>query len=307
MIANFFKKSEAANVFNILILLFIFYLSATFFIIEYELSFNFLINKLLILICLLLFVLIVDFIIKKNSLTQDNSYAILLIVLLLGTFTEAMFVQNIVISNIGLLLGFRKIYSLRSGIKTRQKLFDAGFWIGIATLIYSWSILYLLLVYVGIIVFRKLELKNLLTPIIGLSTPIFIYFSYHFYFDTLWIFYSKFNVEYSLNFNPYNRLILLIPLSYLVLVLLVSTIVLTPKIALVSNKLKFLWAVLLNHLLISTVIVIMSPFKSGSELLFLFFPAAIIITNLLQRSPSLIFKNLILYLFLIISVGAQFL
>ena len=105
-------------------------------------------------------VLIVNFIVKKNSLTQDNSYVILIFVLLLGTFSETMFANSIVFASIGLLLGFRKIYSLRSGINTKQKLFDAGFWVGISTIIYSWSILYILLIYVGIIVFRKQSFKN---------------------------------------------------------------------------------------------------------------------------------------------------
>ncbi len=307
MIAKFFNKSEPANIFNILILLFLYYVAAMFFIHNYEFSFSFLVHKIIIFLSLLLFVLIINFIIKKNSLTQDNSYAVLLIVFLLGTFSETMFVNSIVFANIGLLLGFRKIYSLRSGINTKQKLFDAGFWIGISTIIYSWSILYILLIYVGIVVFRKLSLKNILIPIIGISTPILIYFSYHFYFDTSEIFYSKFNIEYSFIFNSYSQQKLLIPLIFLVFILLVSTIILTPKIVLVSNKLKSLWTALLNHLLISTIIVVMSPVKSGSEMLFLLFPAAIIITNFIQKSQSSIYKNLILYLFLIISVGVYLL
>lgn len=307
MIASFFNKSEPANIFNILILLFLYYLAATFFIHNYEFSFSFLLNNIIILLCLLLMLLIINFIIIKNNLTQDNSYAVLLIVFLLGTFSQTMFVNVIVFTNIGLLLGFRKIYSLRSGINTKQKLFDAGFWIGISTIIYSWSILYILLIYVGIVVFRKLSLKNIMIPIIGISTPVLIYFSYHFYFDTLEIFYNKFNIEYSFIFNSYSQQKLLFPLIFLVFFLLVSTIILTPKIVLVSNKLKFLWAVLLNHLLISTIIVVMSPVKSGSEMLFLLFPAAIIITNLLQKIQSSVFKNLILYLFLIISIGVYML
>lgn len=307
MIANFFKKTKLVNIFYILILLFLYYLSAIILTNDYEFSLGLLFNKLSVFLCLLLLVLIVNFIIRKNNLTQDNSYAILLLVLLLGTFYETMFTNNIVFANIGLLLGFRKIYSLRSGLNTKQKLYDAGFWIGISTILYSWSILYVLLIYVGIIVFRKLSLKNVLIPFIGLITPVLIYFTYHFYFDTLVIFYDKFKMGYSLVFNLYNHLRLLLPLSFLVILLLVSTAVLTPKIVLVSNKLKFLWIVLLNHLLISTVLVVLSPVKNGSEMLFLLFPAVIIITNLLQKSQSSIFKNLILYLFLIISVGVYFL
>ena len=72
-----------------------------------------------------LFLLIVNFIVKKNKLTKDNLYALLLIVFLLGTFPEAMFSYSIVLANMALIFGFRKIYSLRSGLDTKLKLFDA--------------------------------------------------------------------------------------------------------------------------------------------------------------------------------------
>ena len=307
MIANFFNKSKPANAFNILILLFLYYVTASFLIHNYEFSFVFLIKKMLFFFWLILFVLIVNFIIKKNSLTQDNSYALLLIVFLGGTFSETMFSNSIVFSNIALLLGFRKIYSLRSGIRTKQKLFDAGFWVGISAIIYPASLLYGGLIYVAIVVFKRLDLKNLVIPVIGLATPTLIYFTYHYYFETLAVFNNKLTLEYSLDFNPYYQLKLLGPIAIVVVILLMAVFALTPKIILVSNKFKSLWIVLLNHLVISIVLVVLSPVKSGSEMLFLLFPAAIIITNLLQKSQSPIFKNVILYLFLSISVCVYFL
>jgi len=129
------------------------------------------------------FLMIVNFIVKKNKLTKDNLYALLLIVFLLGTYPEAMFSYRIVLTNMVLIFGFRKIYSLRSGLDTKLKLFDACFWIGIATLLYSWSIFYLLLVYVGMIIHQKLTVKNLFIPIVGFMAPILIYFTYCLYFE----------------------------------------------------------------------------------------------------------------------------
>ncbi len=307
MIANFFNKTKPINIFNILILLFLYYSTAVFLLSNYELSILFLAKKLGFYLLLILLVLVINFIIKKNKLTQDNSFALLLIVFLLGTFSETMFSNNIVITNITLLLGFRKIYSLRSGLRTKQKLFDAGFWVGISTLLNVWSIIYVWLIFVGIVNFRKLSLKNLIIPIVGLATPIFIYFSYNFYFETSAIFYDKFTFYYSLIFSSYNQLKLLIPITFLSAILLWSVVTVTPKVVLVSNKLKFSWNVLLNHLLISIVLVVSAPIKNGSEMLFLVFPVAIIITNLLQKSNSTTFKNLILYVFLIISLGVYFL
>ncbi len=307
MIANFFNKTKPINIFNIVMLLFLYYSTTIFLLSNYEFSTLFLVKKIGSFLGLILFVFIVNFIIRKNNLTQDNSYALLLIVLLLGTFSGAMISNNIVFTNITLLLGFRKIYSLKSDLNTKRKLFDAGFWIGISTLLYAWSIIYVWLIFTGIVIFRKISVKNLIIPIVGLAAPLLIYFSYNFYFDTLAIFYDKFTFDYSLIFNLYNKLPLAIPILFFLAILVWSVVTVTPKVVLISTKLKFSWNVLLNHLLTSIILVLLAPIKNGSEMLFLLFPSAIIITNLLQKSKSTTFKNIILYMFLIISLGVYFL
>ncbi|HSQ45735.1 MAG TPA: DUF6427 family protein [Lutibacter sp.] len=307
MIANFFNKTKPATIFILVALLFVYYFTATFLLHSAELSFNFLIKRISFFVFIALMLMIVNFIVKKNKLTKDNSYALLLMVFLLGTFPEAMFSYKIVLANIALLLGFRKIYSLRSGLDTKLKLFDACFWIGIATLIYSWSIFYVLLVYIGMIIHQKLTFKNLFIPIVGFVTPMIIYFTYCLYFEDAAFFYNKFNYEISLDFSPYMLLKILIPLAFLSLVLLWSIFKITPKVVSVRNNFKFSWDVLINHLLISAVIIVLAPTKNSSELFFLIFPSAVIVANLMHLIKSKIFKNAVLYGFLLISVAIYFL
>jgi len=307
MIANFFSKTKPATIFSIAALLFVYYFTATFLLHFEELSIQFLIKRIGFFILLGVFLMIVNFIVKKNKLTKDNLYALLLIVFLLGTYPEAMFSYRIVLTNMVLIFGFRKIYSLKSGLDTKLKLFDACFWIGIATLLYSWSIFYLLLVYVGMIIHQKLTVKNLFIPIVGFVAPILIYFTYCLYFEDAAYFYNKFNYEINLDFSSYRLLNLLIPVIFLSMVLLWSLLKVTPKVLSVRNNFKFSWDVLINHLLISAVIVLLAPTKNGSELFFLILPSAVIISNLVHLTKSKIFRNLILYGFLLISVFVYFL
>lgn len=307
MIANFFNKTKPATIFIIAALLFVYYFTTTFLLHSAELSIQFLIKRIGFFIWLGLFLLIVNFIVKKNKLTKDNLYALLLIVFLLGTFPEAMFSYSIVLANMALIFGFRKIYSLRSGLDTKLKLFDACFWIGIATLLYSWTIFYLLLVYVGMMIHQKLTIKNLFIPIVGFVVPMLIYFTYCLYFEDAAFFYNKFNYEINLDFSSYASLKLLIPVIFLSMVLLWSLVKVTPKVLSIRNNFKFSWDVLINHLLISAVIVLLAPTKNGSELFFLIFPSAVIVSNLVQLTKSKIFRNLILYVFLLISVFVYFL
>jgi len=307
MIANFFNKTKPVNIINVLMLLFLFYVVSFFVEHTIEFSWGFLLNKTIYFFWLLLFILIFKFIIKKNKLTKDNAYALLIAVLILGTFPEVIFSNSVLFSNLILLLSFRKIYSLKSGIHIKIKLFDAAFWIGISTLINAWSVLFIFLIYVGIIVYQKISVKNLLIPIIGLTTPLCIYFTYHFYFATLPVFYNKFNFDISLNYLSYADFKHLLPIAFLILILTWSIVISTPKIILVSNHLKFSWSVLINHLIISTILIGLSTTKNSAEFFYLIFPASIIIGNFIQNIKSTILKNVILYLFLILSVSIYFL
>jgi len=306
MIANFFSKTKPATIFSVAVLLFIYYFVATFLLHSEEISIQFLVNSVGFFIWLVLFLLIVSFIVKKNKLTKDNSYALLLMVFLLGIFPEAMFSNSIVFTNIALMLGFRKIYSLRSAVDTKLKLFDACFWIGIATLIYSWSIFYVLLVYLGMIIHQKLTVKNLFIPLVGFLTPMIIYFTYCLYFEDIAFFYNKFNYEINLDITSYKSLKLSIPILFLLMFLAWSLLKVTPKVVSVRNNFKFSWDVLVNHLLISILIVLLAPTKNGSELFFIIFPSGVVISNLMLHLKSKIFRNLILYMFLLISVAVWF-
>ena len=307
MIANFFGKTKPVTLFSIAVLLFVYYFTATFLLHSAELSFNFLIKRISFFFFIALLLLIVNFIVKKNKLTKDNSYALLLMIFLFGTFPEAMFSYIIILANFALMLGFRKIYSLRSGLDTKLKLFDASFWIAIATLIYSWSIFYVLLVYLGMVIHQKLTVKNLFIPIVGFLTPMIIYFTYCLYFEDAAFFYNKFNYEINLDFSSYTSLKLLIPVIFLSIALLWSLLKVTPKVVSVRNNFKFSWDVLINHLLISATIVVLAPTKNGSELFFVIFPSAVIVANLMHYIKSKILKNAILYGFLLVSVFVYFL
>ena len=123
-------------------------------------------------------VFVINFIIRKNALTEDNSYAILFYILLVCYFPNSFVNEGVFISNFILLLAFRRIYSLRSSIQTKEKIFDSAFWIGIATLFYVWSLFYLILVYAAIFIFRKIDWRNFIIPLVGVLTPIFLSYTY---------------------------------------------------------------------------------------------------------------------------------
>lgn len=307
MIANFFNKTKPVIIVNLLILFAIVYFVSAFLTQSIEISIVELSSKIGLLVGFIFMFLVINFILRKNNLTSDNSYTLLILILLLISFKEALHSEKFFFPNLFLLFSFRKIYSLNSGFNTKVKLFDAAFWIGISSLIYVWSMLFLPLVYLAMFIYGKATIKNLFVPIIGFISPIFIFFTYQFHFDQMDVFYNSFDFEYNLYFKNYNGLHLLIPITVLITLLIWCIIYLVPKVVLISNNFKLAWQVLIVHLVISILVVSLSPIKNGAELWFMLLPSSIIITNFLQKTESEIFKNVILYLLLVVSVGVYLL
>ncbi len=307
MIANFFSKSTPARVFYLMVLLSLYYLMFLVSGNKLLMSLSNLFINISFWFVLVLFLLVFRFIVKKNKLTLDNLYALFLMVILMGSFGETMFYKNIIFSNLFLLFSFRKIYSLKSQINTKMKLFDAGLWVGVAAVVYSWSGLFLILIYVGLLIYQKGTFKNLCIPLVGFFIPLFLMYTYFFYFDNVDGFMSIMELNLSLDFTAYNNLKLLIPVVFLSTILLWSIIFETPRIVMVSNRLRQAWKVILSQLLISIIVVVVLPLKNGSEILYLLFPATIIIANYLSKTTLSNFRNLIMYVFMIISVGVYFL
>lgn len=302
MIANFFKKSKPAGVILIISLLFIYYFFATFYIYSNSISVKLLANRLFLFSLYVLWLMVFNFIISKNKLTLDNLYGLLIGVIFLGTFYESLFSTNLLLSNIFLLFAFRKIYSLSSNLNTKIKLFDAAFWIGIASLIYFWSFLFFILIYVGIVLYKKISIRNLIIPIVGFIVPVFLYFTYYLYLNELPVFYQKFNFTFNLNFDNYSVVKYLLPIILFGSILVWSIIRVTPNIILINNRLKQTWILLLNHLIVSIVVVGFAMVKNGSEVLFLIFPAGIILGNFIPKLKSKVLKNILLFMFLAISI-----
>jgi hypothetical protein len=305
MIAKFFNKTRPINTLIIVVVLTFIYILSFFYLNEDISGVLFFSKNALFFLVLLVTFFIINFIVRKNGLTKDNSYVLLILGLCFGMFPFATLNKHLLITHLLLLLAYRRIYSLRTNKDTKEKLFDSAFWIGIATIVYPNSFLYLLLIYTAIFTFNKSTIRNILIPLVGFLTPILIYGAYLFAVDD----FNSFNLQlnYSFSFLNYNSLELLIPITLILGYLLWAIFPTTIRIVTVNNEFRTSWFLLLIHLLISILLIIPSLNKDGSEFLFLFFPAAIILTNYLQIVKEKWFKEVFLYLFLVITVAIYFL
>ena len=299
MIANFFNQTKPINFLVLSLLVLMIFLSSLIQGYEGETSLFFFIKYGLFLLAAILTVFVLNFIIRKNALCEDNSYAILFYILMWGMFPNSFLNGGIFVSNFILLFAFRRLYSMRSPLRTQEKIFDSAFWIGIASIFYLWSFLFLLLVYAAIWLFRRGDWKNIWIPIVGYITPIFLAFTYLLAFDDMERFMAIWTFDFQLDVSQYNSFDFLWPIVFLGLLLLFSIYPTTRKSLLAKIDFKSTWQLLIVHLAVSLIILLITPAKDGSEFSFLFFPLAIVFANFLQILERYWIKEGILYLFIL--------
>ncbi len=249
----------------------------------------------------------VNFIISRNNITYDNSYAFLFFILLIGFFPKTIYFSIAIYIKIGLLLALRKVYSLHSSKAIFKKLFDAGFWFGIVFLIEPFTILFLLLLYVALFLYQKITFQTILIPIVGFIVPVILYFTYCFWNDDFT------NIDYILkrytqyNFNFYKTKNYYLSTLFVGVFVLYSLLKKSPLAFSISNTFKKTWAILIVNLFISILFIMFLKEKNGSELLFLFFPVAVILANGIETIKKSWIKEVVLWSFLVGSFVSFFL
>lgn len=303
MLANFFGKSKPVN-FIVVILLFLGYFFAQA-IQDYENTVtlgNYTLTKLQELGFFLLFFAVFNFIVTKNKLTFDNTYAFLILVLLTGVFPAVIGMGKTFYVNLIITLSLRKVYSLQSSNKIFQKLFDSGFWLGIAFIIEPFSCIFLLLVYIAVYVHRKVSIQSLLLPIMGFVVPVFLYFTYCLWNDRSTDFYQLFEWYTHYNFTFYEQPLLLWSLLIVGILTVLTLLIKSSHALTVNNTFRKSWIVISFNLLAALGLVVLLKEKDSTELLYLLLPTSIILANGVEMIRRKWISDLLFTAFVLTSV-----
>jgi len=294
MLANFFGKSKPIN-FIVLFVLFLGYFVLNIF--SKELSFNLLTELGWFLVVFSVY----NFIIAKNLLTYDNSFAFLFFVILIGFFPDVININKTFYANLTVLLFLRKVYSLQSSKNVFHKLFDGGLWLGISFLIEPYTALLIILLYLSIFLHQRFTYQTLLIPIIGIFGPVFLYFTYCFWYDEVEKFTSLFNWNLYPDLSLYSHQKSLFPILFISFFLIASILLKSPRALSVPNKFRKNWILVLTQFVISTIIFLLVDDGSGTEFLYVFFPVSVILANGIEFFQKKWYADAIIILFLIAS------
>ena len=208
---------------------------------------------------------------------------------------QAMMYSSVVISNFFILLALRRLISIRSQIEVKKKLFDAAFWIGIATLFYFWAILFFLLIFIILILYTDNKIKDWIIPFAGIATVLIFTITYSIIANDDFIKQLSFmSMDVSLDFSVYNSIHYIIAITLLLSFGLWGTIFYSLEL---KRKMKFVkptFKSIIAALLIAFAIIIVAPNKNGSEFIFLFSPLAIVLANYIETIKENWFKEVFL-------------
>ena len=286
MLTSFFGKSKPINYILLSIAIIIGYFFGVLTAQEQSLSLGSLSSHGLVIFLMVFAVLLLDFIIRKNNVTKNNTFAILLFVLFVLLVPEVYNAPKLILANIFVLLATRRILSLTTEKNTVKKIFDATMYITLASFCYGWAILFFVVLYPAITNKTKFTLTYLFIPIVGFLGITSIAVAYQFVVADSYSWLYHWIPERDFDLSAYSDTKLLITTVLLLGLLLWMGIVRLSRLASLSKKERPSAITILLIAIISVGIVLAKTQKNGSELFFLFAPIAAITSNYIESGTS---------------------
>ncbi|WP_276379268.1 DUF6427 family protein [Flavobacterium sp. H4147] len=306
MITSVFKKSTPLNyslvVILILVFFFMFQIRETSWINSYFTIFQ----KVSLLCFIMASFFMVNFIVKKNGLTKDNGFAIFFYLLFVLFFPTIFNNANVVYANFFLLLALRRLISLQSLKSSKEKIFDASFWIFVASLFQFWSILFLILVFISIVFHVSRDYRNWVLPFVALLAVaiIFLMISLMFHIDIVEFFQTRavidFKIDYFKNNYENGALSIYTAVALFFVFSMLTTLSNRPQIVHSSYK------KIVACFFIAAAVYLISPDKSNDLLLFSIAPLTIMAASHVEYMQQKLNNEIVFYVLILCSLFTFF-
>ena len=306
MLTNFFSNSKPFHFILISLLLFVGYTFHNFQISSFDNDFIWLIQLTFKFGLYIILMLIFGFIIKKNNLTQINSYALFIFICLLLLTPNIFQNSKSILSTVFILLALRRILSFNSKKNIQKKILDASLWIGIATFFYFWSILFLLVLYAALIQLASKDFKLFLIPIIGMFVVFIICTIYFLYLDNNMYWFTDYENFTSFDFSSYKLLKNFFSLFVILLMIVISLVFKFLNFTKTPLRKKSKYWIIIFTLITGIIIVILTAQKNGIELIFTIAPISILFSNFIEALQRKWVSEVMLWFILIAPILSYF-
>ncbi len=239
-------------------------------------------------------------IINRHSLLRQSTYfPFFFMLLLLSCRASLAGFYPALISSLFLILAINKLISSYKNEKALSEVFDSGLLVGIATLFYIPSIVFLLLLWIGLFTIRTINLREWTCSVIGFLLPFLFTYTYNliFYPDYPW--YNKIMSEFSyhhphLSFT-WEQIIIMIILSVTALCSLWFFINKATENVLKTQK---FWVLMVWYIVIGMGSVAICPVKDSRAFSILALPGSFVLSVYFLKTkarllPEILFLSLL--------------
>ena len=303
MIANFFSKSKPIHLVIISLVLLVAFVISKLFLTNIPFGFLEFFKQAGIFGVVLVTVFVFDFVTSKNKLTKKNSFRVLFFTLFMTMIPQTFLDTNLIFANLFVMFALRRIVSLRTQKEVKKKLFDAALWISVATLFYFWSGLFFILIFAALFLFRIVNIKDWFIPILGMLTVAIIAVGVMIVFqmnlsEYLW----SMPYQISFDFSTLNKPQIITSATIIMAYFIWSLFYYVRNIKSKSKSYKPSFILILISTIISILILIISPNKTGAEFIFLFVPLSIILTNYFEIINEKWFQEVLVWILILTPV-----
>lgn len=296
MIAKFFSKSNPIHFVIVAIVLLIGFSISVILSFGHEMSLTIFFKQCLLFGVCFFSLFIFDFLIGKNHLTKKNSYHLLLYCLFIILIPQTFLEYQVLIANLFILFALRRIISIRSNKQLKKKLFDAAFWITLATLLSFWASLFYILIFVALFIFKVSDVKNWIVPFLGILTVLIVGFAYVLIFSYPIMPLGYYVPKASFDFSTLNSNRIIIAATIFFSYFLWSLIFYLKNLKSKSKNYKSSYILILVAALIAIAIIVIKPNKSGADFLFLIAPLSIVVANYIELIHEKWFREVLIWI-----------
>ena len=299
MITSFFKTSKPIHYIIFLIVLICLFVYQRIIIVNYQGNLSNTLNEIGDLLILLASFFTLIFIVTKNNLTYNNGYAALYFCLFIGLIPSCLEENYILLSNLFILLSFRRIMSLKTNSNIKKKLLDASMWICLAAIFEPWAILFFLVLFFGMVFYSVTQIKNTMIPFCGILAVAILLTSYRLVTENAFPSVTEFLPTLRFDNTSFNNTITKTESLQFLAVVLFGIVSFFGKVVL-KNRLKIpsVFVILLAILIGITMVFINSNHGASRYYLFAFAPTSIILANFSETTMYRWLSDLVIGLLL---------
>ena len=243
--------------------------------------------------------------VNSNSLLKQSAYFPAFMFILLASCRGSLICfYPALIAVLFLMLAIRRLAAGYKKDKALSEVFDAGLFIGIASLFYIPLVVFIVFLWIAILTIRSLIWREWVAALIGFALPFAFMLAYHYIFyapapfwsTKLSVVTSNYRTHWSFSWEEWVLLIAIVGTSIASFWLFIN------KVSDNVVKAQKIWALMLWFVFFALVSVAISPQRDARSLVILVLPVSFIFSNYFLKAKSAIWSEF-LFLCVIVTIG----